>query len=298
MPEDLGDLPSIFGPNFSKQILDEARNDPAWGGPDVSPEAAEKRLNERLKKEHQDLTETLNTMSGGQRFIADVIGGIAGATADLRNLPFLIAGGGTGSIARIMGREAMLNVAAEGVTMPDRFGMAERLDIPKPDIAMTLAYAAAGGAILGGAVEGLARGITYWRGTRGAVQNERVPVYDQHLNADIAEDAIADLRHPFEKVQAEAVETPPVTSEPLAPGGEVEAAEAALRIAQAQVMMNPTAANKRAERRATAELLKAREGAEQASVSTPSTAVGDLETAFDDAVARFRADPSLSLIHI
>ena len=218
MPEDLGDLPSIFGPNFSKQILDEARKDPEWGGPDVSPEASEKRLKERLKKEHKDLTDTLNTMSGGQRFIADVVGGIAGATADVRNLPFLIPGMGQGgSLARIMGREAMLNVAAEGVTMPDRFGMAERLDIPKPDIAMTLAYAAAGGAILGGAVEGLARGITYWRGTRVGKPNDRVPVYDQQLNADIAEDAIADLKHPFEKVQAEVVETPRARPQEAAP---------------------------------------------------------------------------------
>ena len=213
-PEDLGDLPSIFGPNFSKQILEEARKDPEWGGPDVSPEAAEKRLNERLKKEHRDLTETLNTLPGGQRFVAELAGGIGGAIADVRNLPVLVLGGGTGSFARIMGREAMLNVAAEGATLPDRFGMAERLDIPKPDIAMTLAYAAAGGAILGGAVEGLARGITYWRGTRVGQPNERVPVYDQQLNTDIAEDAIADLRHPFERVQAEAVETPRARSMP------------------------------------------------------------------------------------
>lgn len=208
MPEDLGDLPSIFGPNFSQAVLDAARQDPEWAGPDVTPEAAEKRTNERLKKEHRDLTETLNTMSGGQRWVADIVGGIVGATADVRNLPFLIAGGGTGSIARIMGREAMLNVAAEGVTMPDRFDMAERLDIPKPDVAMTLAYAAAGGAILGGAVEGLARGITYWRGTRTGKPSDQVATFDQQLNADIAEDAIADLRHPFEKVQAETVETP------------------------------------------------------------------------------------------
>lgn len=295
MPEDMADLPSIFGPNFSKAVLDAARQDPEWGGPDVSPEAAEARTNERLKKEHRDLTETLNTMSGSTRWIADIVGGIGGATADIRNLPFLIAGGGTGSLARIMGREAMLNVAAEGVTMPDRFGMAERLDIPKPDVAMTLAYAAAGGAILGGAVEGLARGITYWRGTRVGQPNERVPVYDQQLNTDIAEDAIADLRHPFERVQAEAVETPPVSSAPAAAGGEVEAAEAALRVAQAHAMMSPTAANKSAERRATAELIKARERAAQASAPKEppaSSAVDDLQAAFDDAVARFRADPS------
>ena len=207
MPEDLADLPSIFGPNFSKAVLDEARKDPAWAGPDVTPETSEKRTTERLKKEHQDLIETLNTMSDGQRAIAEIAGGIVGAVADIRNLPFLFSGGG-GSLARIMGREAMLNVAAETVTLPDRFDMAERLDIPKPDVAMTLAYAAAGGAILGGAVEGLARGITYWRGTRVGKPSDRVASFDQELNADIAEDALADLRHPFERVQAEVVETP------------------------------------------------------------------------------------------
>lgn len=201
MPADLADLPSIFGPNFSKALLDEARNDPDWTGPDVSPEVTQKRTDARLQKEHQDLTETLNAMGGG-RLAAEIVGGVVGATADVRNLPFLAAGGGTGSIARVMGREAMLNVAAEGATMPDRFKMAERLDIPEPDVAMTLAYAAAGGALLGGAVEGLARGITYWRGTRTA-QRTDVPRYEQEAGANAAEDAIADVAKPFERIERE-----------------------------------------------------------------------------------------------
>lgn len=199
MPADMADLPSVFGPNFSKAVLDEARNDPEWNGPDVSPETTEKRTNERMQKEHRDLTETLNAMGAG-RWAAEIVGGIAGATADVRNLPFLAVGGGTGSLARIMGREAMLNVAAEGATMPDRFGMAERLNIPEPDVALTLAYAAAGGAIFGGAVEGLARGITYWRGTRTGNRTD-IPRYEQEAGANAAEDAIADMAQPFQRIR-------------------------------------------------------------------------------------------------
>lgn len=199
MPDDLADLPSVFGPNFSEALIEEARNDPDWQGPDISDEALEKRVNERLQKERKDAEDTLNAMGGG-RFAAEIFGGLGSAIADIRNLPFLIAGGGSGSIARVMGREAMLNVAAETATLPDRFDMAKRLDIPEPDVAMTLAYAAAGGALFGGAVEGLARGITYWRGTRTGPKVEDVPSYEQQMNIDVAEDALTDLRRPFEQI--------------------------------------------------------------------------------------------------
>lgn len=205
MPADLADLSAVFGPNFAKSILDEARNEPAWDGPDVSPETVEKRLNERMQKEHKDATETMSAMGGGAG-VAGFIGAAGGMLADVRNVPFLFGGGG-GSIARVMGREAMLNVAAEAATLPDRFEMAERLNIPDPDIATTLAMAAVGGAALGGAVEGLARGITYWRGTR-AIPSERVAAYDVEMNVDVAEDAIADGARVFDVVPEQIRETP------------------------------------------------------------------------------------------
>lgn len=189
------------------KVLSAARKDqevrPEMYDFDISEEAVEGRTNERLQKEHQDLTETMEAMPGSlSATVAEIVGGIAGATTDIRNLPFLVAGGGTGSFARIMGREAMLNVAAEGATMPDRFKMAERLDIPEPDVAMTLAYAAAGGAVLGAGVEGLARGITYWRGTRKKPVSG-VKDYEVEMKADIAEDALTDLRHPFPRISDE-----------------------------------------------------------------------------------------------
>lgn len=152
MPDDLSKLPSIFGPNFSRELVETARQDPDWTGPDISDETVDKRVNERFQKERTDLEETLNAMGGG-RGAAEIIGGLGSAVADIRNIPFLIFGGG-GSIARVMGREAMLNVAAEGATMPDRFEMAKRLNIPEPDVKMALAYAAAGGALLGGQSKG------------------------------------------------------------------------------------------------------------------------------------------------
>lgn len=230
MPADLSDLAAVFGPNFAKSILDEARNDPAWDGPDVSPETVEKRLNERMQKEHKDATETMAAMGGGAG-VAGFIGAAGGMMADVRNLPFLFGGGG-GSIARVMGREAMLNVAAEAATLPDRFEMAERLNIPDPDIATTLAMAAVGGAALGGAVEGLARGITYWRGTR-AIPSERVAAYDVEMNVDVAEDAIADGARVFDEVPRRIREDAPATAEARIDAPQPRLADEAAPVARA-----------------------------------------------------------------
>ena len=242
MPADLADLPSVFGPNFAKAILDEARNDPEWDGPDVSPETVQKRLNERMQKEHKDATETMAAMGGGAG-IAGFIGAAGGMMADVRNVPFLFGGGG-GSIARIMGREAMLNVAAEAVTLPDRFKMAERLNIPDPDIATTLALAAVGGAALGGAVEGLSRGITYWRGTR-AVPSERVAAYDVEMNVDVAEDAIADGARVFDEVPRRIRESAPAAAEARIDAPQARLADGAApvaRVADAPPMEAPKSA--------------------------------------------------------
>lgn len=174
--------------------------------PAFSDEAVTERVNERLKKEHDDARETLAVMGAG-RTVAEFLGAAGGMMADWRNLPFLIVGGGTGSIARIMGREALLNAAAEAVTMPSRFEMAERLELPEPNVLQQLSIAAAGGAIFGGAVEGLARGIGYFRGTR-TVPSGRVAAFDVEANIDRAEDLIATGR-PLDDYPATIREQPP-----------------------------------------------------------------------------------------
>lgn len=199
IPSELDDIPGVFGPNFSKEIIDAARAETDWKGGDVSEEAIETRLNTRLQKQYDDAVQTLNAMGAG-RGAAEFAGEMIGMTADIRNVPFLIAGGGTGSFARIMGREAMLNVGAEAATLPSRFEMAERLDIPDPDIAETLAMAAVGGAVLGGAAEGLGRAIGYWRGTRSSPGADASPVkgFDIEANVNSLEDAMAVSRKPFD----------------------------------------------------------------------------------------------------
>lgn len=174
----------------------------------ISEDDLNKRVNDMLAKEHDDIMQTLNATSGGaSSAVANIAGSISGAVADIRNLPFAFGGGG-GSLARVMGREALLNAAAESVTLPDRFAMAKRLNIPEPDVAQVLAIAAAGGALFGGAIEGASRGLTYWRGTRGADRiKSDVPAFEREMNIDVAEDALATSRRPFQQAKEGIVET-------------------------------------------------------------------------------------------
>ena len=172
------------------EVLEMAReasaaNPEAWSDVDVSDEGITSEVDGRLRQEFEEAQQILEMMPSG-RGSAEVVGGIVGLTADVRNVPFLLAGGGSGSFLRIMGREAMLNMAAESVTLPQQFEMAERLDIPDPDIRTQLALAAVGGAVLGGVLEGASRGVTYWRQRN---QPPKLPGYDR-TGAQDAVDAV------------------------------------------------------------------------------------------------------------
>lgn len=189
-----------------------AEADPtAWADLDLSPEGIEKRVTERRIAEDKEETEILDMMPSG-RASAEFLGGMAGMVADVRQLPFLLAGGG-GSILKIMGREAALNMAAEGVTLPSRFDTAEELGKPDPSIIQTLGMAAAGGAIIGGAVGALGRAISYYQGRS---RSPRIPGVSRAMTDSIvsaAEDALARGENPVKAVtdvfEALPVEPPP-----------------------------------------------------------------------------------------
>lgn len=150
-----------------RHIMDMARTDAEqnpdrWSGVRISDEAIIEQANERLQAEWQDYQDALTMMPSG-RGMAELLGGVAATTLDIKNLPFLLFGGGSGSFAKVMARGAAINVAAEAAFLPDQFEMAERLNIPEPDVRAQLAMAALGGAAFEGVVEGIGRGITYWR---------------------------------------------------------------------------------------------------------------------------------------
>lgn len=188
---------------------ESATDDPdTWADVEFSDEAVLKEANEKLQAEHQEAQDILEMSPGGST-AARIIGGMIGITADIKNAPFLLMGGGQGSILRVMGREAMLNTAAEATFLPSQFEMAERLDIPDPNVAQQLALAAAAGGALGGIVEAGRRGITYFQMRNRTAQ---IPGYDPLTSqtlVDEAEDILtSDTPRPFEQIQKLQEETP------------------------------------------------------------------------------------------
>ncbi len=174
----------------------EAERDPKkWSGLGVSDQDIADETNARLQAEYADARFIAEVSPGG---VPEFAGGMAAMTVDVKNIPFLLAGGGGGSFLRVVGREAFINMAAEMAFLPAQFDMAERLDIPDPNISAQLLMAAGGGAVFGGVLEGAARGISYWRG------RQRVPegaTNTAATNADIEELEDALVSSPFEGVR-------------------------------------------------------------------------------------------------
>jgi hypothetical protein len=182
-----------------------AQADPqAWAEIDVADEAIEREANARMQADYEDAQGILDMLPEG-RFAAEFLGGMAGITADIKNLPFLLLGGGSGSFLRVMAREAAINTAAEAAFLPSQFAQAERLDIPDPDVATQLAMAAGAGAAIGGVVEAGRRGLVYWK-ARG--RTTQPLTLDQSMAVDKVEDALAGetdnpLRDAFEVARQE-----------------------------------------------------------------------------------------------
>lgn len=205
-------------------LLEEARSraaaDPAaWEGVDLSDEGMKARVDERLRAEHEDATSALDAMTSG-RGITELVGGMVGMTADIRNLPFLFMGGGSGSILSVMAREAAINVAAEAVTLPSQFEMAKRLDVPDPDVVSQLGIAAGAGAVLGGAISGIGRALEYYRGRQAISVPDGAPAGRIEAGIQAVDDAIANGENPLvavQRVMRDLPDVPPPPREPLIP---------------------------------------------------------------------------------
>ncbi|WP_188477262.1 hypothetical protein [Primorskyibacter flagellatus] len=191
-----------------------------WTGFEITDEAIEAKVNARLQAEYEEAQQILDMMPSG-RGAAEFLGGMVGITADVKNLPFMFFGGGSGSLVRVMGREAAINMAAEAAFMPSQFSMAERLDIPDPDVVSQLAMAAAAGGILGGAVEGARRGYVYWRGRNQTAVPGMTDIRAQAMVDEVEDIITSDTSQPFgqiERLMDEAEAEPPyILENPLNP---------------------------------------------------------------------------------
>lgn len=222
--EDVDGLADALGPNFAEEVLKLARiaaeNDPdVWQDMDLSEEGMANAASQRMRAEYQDLNATLQMMPGGEG-LTRFFGGMAGITADVKNLPFLAAGGGSGSLVRIMGREAVVNVAAEAAFLPSQFAQADRLEIPEPSVSGQLTMAAGAGALFGGGLEALRRGYVLFS-NRQRVKRPHRGISDLEMASlvDRAEDALTgDVASPMDevrKIAEEAPKAPPASREPL-----------------------------------------------------------------------------------
>lgn len=224
IPDDPAEAARLLGPNGSKAILDLAREQAkaspdAWKDLDLTDEGVEARVTARRVAEDEDEAQIRALMPsyGG---LADLIGGVIGAAADVRNIPFMFGGGG-GSFLKVIGREAMLGAAAETVTLPSQFATAKELDKPDPSVPEALAFGAIGGAVLGGAAEGVSRGLAYYRGRQATPPGPNPAIREAAVGA--AEDAMVAGENPLRAVQEimrlePLVLNNPLPREPLIPG--------------------------------------------------------------------------------
>lgn len=174
----------------------QTANPDVWSGVDLSEEGIQKRVTDMRVAEDRDEQQTLDMLPKG-RGSAAFLGGAAGMIADARQLPFLAVGGGSGSVLKVMGREAALNVAAEAVTLPSQYETAKELGKPAPDLLSQLGMAAAGGAVLGGGMHGLGRALEYFKGRSASPRIE--PFNEEYSNIIVtaAEDALAKGEDPI-----------------------------------------------------------------------------------------------------
>lgn len=218
-------------PFAAKIVLDAARraarDDPAaWADIDPSDEGIANSVNEKFRAEYQDAQSIIAAMPGGQT-MAGLIGGITGITADVKNIPLMMLGGGEGAFLKVIAREAAINVGAELAVMPTQFAMAERLNIPDPSIASQLAMAAAGGAGFAAVFDGLPRALRY-AATRNAVEAipgmtaaDSTALLDSIERAMVGDDPFADVKAIIDEV-APPPPSPPAGMEPLVPADAFE----------------------------------------------------------------------------
>jgi len=133
----------------------------AWADLDLSDDAIEAEMARRMKVDYEAALNTLSGMPSGHGVI-ELVGGMVGIALDVKNIPFLLMGGG-GSILRVAGREALINMTAELAFMPDQFIQADLLEIPDPNVLQQLAMAAGFGAAFGGTMAALGRGFELMR---------------------------------------------------------------------------------------------------------------------------------------
>jgi len=184
--ESVQDVIDWFG---AETVLDLARkeaqaNPDRWSDLDLSEGGIEARTQERLRADDAADAEMIALSPAPIR--NSIIGSLGAGLVDPVNLALIPFGLGSGSLLRVIGREALLGATAEVIEYPTRADMAEYLGKPAPSLLESAAYGAVGGAVLGGAIEGIPRAFQAYRLYRDATRVER----DRTVSAPTQEAAI------------------------------------------------------------------------------------------------------------
>lgn len=210
------------GPNGSKRLLEIAREEAAkspdaWADLDLSDEGVQARVTEQRKVAEERDQETLALSPNPVR--NSIVGSLLASVADPVNLAAVPFGMGGGSILRIMFREAMIGAGVEAAQFPARQATAKELDKAEPSFAESVTLGAVGGAILGGAVEGvpaLIRGIRYAAAMRAKPKIEGVDPVVAESAVLKAEEAVLNGDDHLEAVR-EVLRASPVQEPPREP---------------------------------------------------------------------------------
>lgn len=155
--------------SFERFLLSEAgrarsAGDLSWQDVPATPE----EITAEVDRRRLAVLEEAEELSGGNFTWSGFLGQMTTAATDRTSLALMPLGGGSGSIGRVILREAGLGMLGEAAILPREFEVADELDLPEPNVPARLLMGAAFGGAIGGALAGLPRAYNYVVGKRRA----------------------------------------------------------------------------------------------------------------------------------
>lgn len=167
-PEDQREYqdPRTRGHYLARQLatLQQMDTGGRFAGMPVTPEQFDAEV---LRRRKRDFDENRAVLDRGDSTTARIAGGIGGGIVDPWNAATLPIGGGGGAL-KYIGTQAALGAATELPGVATEQGVAKELGFTPENPVAAVGMAAAGSAILGGAVYGAGRAIDYVRTSRAA----------------------------------------------------------------------------------------------------------------------------------
>lgn len=157
----------LVGNGGNEWLLGELRrmadqNPEAWADLDLSEEGINAERDRRLNTQFQAMQNDI-AMSPQGSWVSGLVADFGANMLGAKTLPFLIAGGGSGSFLRVAAREAAINAGITLALFPNMQEAAETLGTEQPSLVRELAMSATFGAAFGVGFEALGRGLRYGR---------------------------------------------------------------------------------------------------------------------------------------